>query len=251
MDNRGYAGRCRVEITLMREGKQWNLRRTLIRGVSGGNDAVLTDESGQEHPIREIMPQLDSVDAGEGTHIIFAPQATPLRRQPEDLTPFERTVFNHLGLAPPQSLLSQVDNFLIEQGLIEKDLGEKLTDARSRIDNQIADLERQRGRILGAPPWEGTLQPSFATSESKARALIEEITGKPPDQSLSGVSLAALIDYAEEALQDRRDQDQGGLEGQLSSLKKRLVLLGAFYNGQENTEKYLTEVQDFQSQTRH
>ena len=247
VDNRGYTGRCRVEITLMREGKQWNLRRTLIRGVSGGNDPVLTDDSGQEHPIREIMPQLDSLDAGEGTHIIFAPQANPLRRQPEDLTPFERTVFNHLGLASPQSLLSQVDNFLTVQGLIEKDLGEKLTDARSRIDNQIADLERQRGRILGAPPWEGALQPSVATSESKSRVLIEEITGKPSDQSLSGVSLAALIDHAEEALQGRRDQDQGGLEGQLADIKRRLAIQGYFCNIQESTAKYLTEVQGFQS----
>ena len=29
--NRDYPGRCRVDITLIREGKQLNLRRTLIR----------------------------------------------------------------------------------------------------------------------------------------------------------------------------------------------------------------------------
>ena len=34
---------------------------------------MLTDEQGHEHHIRDIMPQLDSVDAGEGMHIIFAP----------------------------------------------------------------------------------------------------------------------------------------------------------------------------------
>ena len=245
--NQGYARRCRVEITLMREGKQWNLRRTLIRGVSGGSDAVLTDELGQDQPIREIMPQLDSLDAGEGTHIIFAPQATPLRRQPEDLSSFARTVLNHLGLAAPQSLLSQIDNFLAEQELAEKNLGEKLNDARSRIDNQIAYLESQRGRILNSQPWEGDLPPSSAQSEGKARAIIQEITGKPPEGSLSGVSLTALIDYAEEALQGKRNQNQGELEGRLADVKKRLNTLGLFYTRQENIEKHQSEVQDFQS----
>ena len=245
--NQGYAVRCRVEITLMREGKQWNLRRTLTRGVSGGSDPVLTDEHGKDHPIREIMPQLDSVDAGEGTHIIFAPQATPLRRQPEDLTAFERTVFNHLGLALPQSLLSQMDNFLIEQELIEKALGEKLTDKRSQIENQIAALERQRGIILGSPPWEGDLQPSVSESENKARVLIEEVAGKPPDQSLSGVSLAALIDYAEDALQDRHDQSKGRLEGEIADVDKRLLWLDQFRKRQENIDTRQSDIQEAQS----
>ena len=87
--NRGYHTRCRVEVALIRDGKQWSLRRTLIRGVSGGNYAELTDEHGQNHPMRDVLPQLASLDAGEGTHIIFAPQSVPLRRQPSDLTPFE------------------------------------------------------------------------------------------------------------------------------------------------------------------
>ena len=110
--NRDYTGQCRVEISLVSDGKQWNLRRTVIRGVSGGNDAVLTDDQGKEHPIKEIMPILDSVDAGEGMHIIFAPQTGVLRRQPEDLSAFERTVFYHLGLTNPRSMLSQLDAFL-------------------------------------------------------------------------------------------------------------------------------------------
>ena len=69
--NRGYPSRCRVEVSLIRDGKQWNLRRTLIRGVSGGSDAELTDEHGQDHPIREVLPQLDSLGRwGGDTHYL-------------------------------------------------------------------------------------------------------------------------------------------------------------------------------------
>ena len=87
MANSEYGKRCRVEISLLRNGKEWKLRRTLIRGASGGSDPRLLDETGQERRISDIMPQLDSLDAGEGTHIIFAPQSAPLKRQPEDLKP--------------------------------------------------------------------------------------------------------------------------------------------------------------------
>ena len=119
VENQGYAGDCRVVITLTRGGKQWRLQRRLIRGASGGSDAELTDEHGTERSIREVMPQLDSVDAGEGTHIIFAPQAAPLRRQPDDLSSFERTVLAHLGLTHPRGLLSQLNGFLEHHQLVE------------------------------------------------------------------------------------------------------------------------------------
>ena len=82
----------------------------------------LTDRHGNRHPIREVMPQLDSVDAGEGTHVIFAPQSAPLRRQPEDLDPFEKTVFNYLDLTHPRALLSALEVFLEEQTVAEDDV---------------------------------------------------------------------------------------------------------------------------------
>ena len=128
----------------------WNLRRTLIRGVTGGSDPRLTDECGQEHNLGDIIPQLDSLDAGEGVHIIFAPQTARLRRQSEDLSAFERTVFNHLGIAHPRDLLSQMENFLVSQSLVEDDVGQELTGVRDRIDKRIVDLESQRGTILSA-----------------------------------------------------------------------------------------------------
>ena len=99
--NQHYSGDCRVTVKLTRDGEPWTLRRTLNLSTGNTSVPILTDQHGNRHLMREIMPQIDSVDAGEGTHIIFAPQSTPLRRQPEDLRPFERTVFNYLGLTHP------------------------------------------------------------------------------------------------------------------------------------------------------
>lgn len=147
VENRSHSGACRVILSLTRVEKRWNLQRTLIPGISGGSDATLTDEAGLEHRIREIMPQLDSVDAGEGTYIIFSSQATPLRRQPQDLTPFERTVFNHLGLTHPRSLLSEIDEFLVDQCLTEQRQGERLKEVRDEIDNQFTPLGREPAAV--------------------------------------------------------------------------------------------------------
>lgn len=231
--NQGYSGGCRVEITLKREGKEWNLRRSLIRGVSGGSDAALLDGHGQEHSIREIMPLLDSVDAGEGTHIVFAPQSAPLRRQPEDLTAFERTVFNHLGLTHPRVLLSHLKDFLSDQESTEGDLDERLTVLRKRLDTQIAQLEHQRGRILGAPPWSDVQAPTVTDSEGKTKALIENITGQSPDPLLSGTSLGALIEYATDALQGKEHQDQGAQHAALEKVRDRLRRLQKICQTQE------------------
>ena len=223
VDNRGYAAACRVILSLTRDNKPWNLRRTLIRGISGGSDATLSDESGQEHLIREIMPQLDSVDAGEGTYIIFSSQAAPLRRQPQDLTPFERTVFNHLGLTHPRSLLSEIDEFLVDQVHTEQSLGERLNDVREEINSQISSLENQRGIISSSPPWEGNQHPSRIQSEKKVKDLIAEVSGILSDESLAGVSLEGLIGHAEDALTNRQAQSE--LEKELEQIAEIRGLL--------------------------
>ena len=85
--NQHYLGDCCVTITLMRGGEPWTLRRTLNPGTGSSSETILTDQQGNSRFLREIMPKLESVDAGEGTHIIFAPQSAPLRRQPEDPRP--------------------------------------------------------------------------------------------------------------------------------------------------------------------
>ena len=246
--NQHYAGDCLVLITLVREGKHWNLRRRLNRGTTGGTDAELTDEQGHEHSIREVMPQLDSVDAGEGMHIIFAPQSSPLRRQPEDLTPFERTVFNYLGLTHPRAMLSHIDEFIESQQIYEDDLGGELTKARTEIDTQISDTRRIVGGIVSSPPWGDGRAPSVTESQNKARGLIEEITGNSLDQSLQGVSLYALIDSAQTSLGNRRTQDQSGLEKDAEEIAGRRKSVENLRAIRKSINDHRSTVQSIQSQ---
>ena len=149
--NQHYPGDCHVIVKLMRDGELWTLHRTLNLGTSSTSEASLIDQHGNRRPMREIMPQLDSVDAGEGTHIIFAPQSAPLRRQPDDLDSFERTVFNYLGLTHPRALLSNIEEFLRGQTEAEHELGEKLTEARKSIDLQISEVQTRRGPFSECP----------------------------------------------------------------------------------------------------
>ncbi len=223
--NQHYSGECRVTVELMRDGELWTLRRTLNLGTGSSSEPTLTDRHGNRHPIREVMPQLDSVDAGEGTHIIFAPQSAPLRRLPEDLDPFEKTVFNYLDLTHPRALLSNLEDFLEDQTEAEHELDVELTDARKNIDDQIAGEKTRRGHILNAPPWGTGPAPSIAGSEQKARSFIEDVTGSSPSDALEGLSLSALVGSAEESLGKRRTQDQGSLKKEaedLASSRERL-----------------------------
>lgn len=224
--NRSYTEACRVIIKLMRGQRQWSLRRTLIRGISGGSDAALLNEQGEECSIREIMPQLDSADAGEGTYIVFASQSPPLRRQPQDLTPFERTVFNHLGLTHPRSLLSQIDDFLSGQTLAEHELGITLNNIEEGINKQVQQVKVQQNFIFNSPPWGTDRVPSLSESETKAKALLADIIGKSSSQSLAGMSLESLIEQADNALKSKKSQTElinehkqiVGFRGKLESL---------------------------------
>ena len=231
--NQHYSGACRVTVSLMRDGEPWTLRRTLNLGTRNTSDPILTDQHGNSHRMGEIMPQLDSVDAGEGTHIIFAPQSAPLRRQPADIKPFERTVFNYLGLTHPRALLSNIEKFLEEQAEAEQKLGEELTETRKSIDVQITEVQTRRVHFLSSPPWGNGPPPSIPVSEQKARNFIEEVSGKPTDDDLVGLSLDALLEAAKELLDERRTQSQGSLEKSAAKLSKSrglLVNLRSFQN---------------------
>ncbi len=230
--NQHYSGNCRVTVKLMRDGEPWTLFRPLNLGTGRRAEAILTDKHGNRHQIREVMPQLDSVDAGEGTHIIFAPQSAPLRRQPEDLDPFERTVFNYLDLTHPRALLSNLEEFLVGQTEAEHKLDEQLTAARKSIDSQIAEEQTRRSNILNAPPWGTGPAPSRPASEQKARRFIEEVTGKPPGDDLEGLSLEALVDSAEESLGAKRTEGHGNLEKGLENLAKPRRRLEELRNSQ-------------------
>ena len=243
--NQRYAGNCRVTIKLMRDGEPWTLRRTLNLGTGGRSDPVLTDQNGNRRLIGDVMPQLDSVDAGEGMHIIFASQSAPLRRQPEDLDPFERTVFNYLGLTHPRVLLSNIKDFLKEQTEAEHKLDEELTKARNRIDGQIEDQQSRRRSILNVPPWGDGSVPSISASEQKARDFIKEVTGKPSD--LVGLSLEALLESADTSLGETRTQGQGSLEGEAKELAGTRARLETLRGRQIQATEQEATVQSIQS----
>ena len=229
--NSDYATRCRVEVSLLRDGKEWQLRRTLIRGASGGSDARLLDETGEERRISDIMPQLDSLDAGEGTHIIFAPQSTPLKRQPEDLKPFERTVYTHLGLTPARALMGHMEDFLSELRDEEETLDEDVSELRKRVDGRIASLEAERSVMLTAPPWGEGIAPTMIESEVKARQLVERVADAGDQPPPDGASVGALIQAAELALESRSAEQQATLQEKLELARARLGQLQELRDG--------------------
>ena len=107
------------------------------------------------------------------------------------------------------------------QAEAENELDEELTEARKSIDGQILEVRTSRGYILSAPPWGDGHPPSVAASEQKVRGFIGEVTGKPPDDDLVGLSLDALLESAEALLGERRTQDQSSLNRETAELARR------------------------------
>ncbi len=98
--NQWYPGTCRVEITFRKADKKYVLRRTLLKGVTGGNDPTLYDETGQIINLGDLLPHLDSVATGEGMHIVYTGQGSAGKRtSPENLSSFSRTVYAYAGLS--------------------------------------------------------------------------------------------------------------------------------------------------------
>ena len=233
VQNTGYGGECRVEIDLVRDEKEWQLRRILTPG-SGGSHAELFDADSKEHLIRAVLPQMGSLDAGEGAYIIFAPQSAPLRRQPENLKPFQRAIFDHLGLTRARALLDHLENFVKEQEDEEGSLNELVTETRKEVDGRIGDLERQRGRILSSPPWDGDLLPSSTDTESKVREWIRKITASDSGKDFEGFSSEALLDEAENILNNKVGLDRKPLEKSLEYIGNKLTRLEKIHGIQKN-----------------
>ena len=220
--NASYGGDCRVVINLSRNGRAWRLSRVLLPG-SGESRPELLDDSDQVQRIGDVLPQIDSLDAGEGTHIIFAAQSAPLGRPPEDLSPFEKTVIGHLGLTDASALMSHLETFAREQEEEENRLTSLVDDRRGKLTDRISELERQRGLILAAPPWDGELQPSIAETERKAKELIAEIVPAQSDEEVGTLGLDALVDKTERALDERLQLDQTPLVEELERLDRKLA----------------------------
>ena len=222
VDNLHYPGTCRVVIELVRGEDRYKLRRTLNPGAGSTSVPVLTDQYGKDVLLRSVLPQLTSVDAGEGTHIIFAPQSAPLTKQPEDIKPFERTIFNYLGLTHPRALMSNIDEFLIGETKSEEDFDKQLSAAHAVLDRELAGRQGDLGQILEAPPWDGNNIPSTAESEQKVRTFVREITDASPDEDgLAGLTLTPLLSRAQQALDEKKNQSQGNLEEEKSELEAR------------------------------
>lgn len=243
--NEGYGGDCRVEINFSApNGKQWDLTRILNAG-GGGSRAALFDKDGAEHGVRDVLPQLDSLNAGEGTHIIFSPQSAPLRRQPEDLTAFERTVFDHLGLKHPSAMLSHLDAFVHEQEDVENSLDGSISETRRQIDIRISELEDRRGRILGSQPWGSDHPPSMDQTKRKAENLIERIRTLGVAEDVSHFTLEALVDEVGLALEGAVSNRQP-LGQALEQLNEQLTRLESVRATQEDLveqKQDLTETQ--------
>ena len=86
-------------------------------------------------------------------------------------------------------------------------------------------MQRQRGAILEAPPWDGELLPSIAETEDKAKELIKEITPADPDGETSAMRLDALVDMADRALEKRIGLDRTPLAEDLAGLDQDLTEL--------------------------
>ena len=219
--NQGYiGGPCRVTLTFLHDDGTWKLKRTLMRGViGGGSEPVLTDDKGRVRNIRDVIPSLESADTGEGTHILYSSQSAPLRRQPTDLKPFNRTVLNHIGLLRVQSFGTHLDNFLSDQEDIENNFAREIQVRQDKLESYLMGLMDERRRILQTPPWGNDPVPTIDESEGRARSLIKEITGNAPER---GATLSALIEDAKESLVERRSNDLDTLSERLREIEDRI-----------------------------
>ncbi len=250
--NRHYKGDCRVTIKLVRGGDLITLRRILNLGAGSTSEATLKDQYGKVLQRRSILPQLDSVDAGEGTHIIFAPQSAPLTKQPADIDPFERTVFNYLGLTHPRALMSNIGEFLADQTEFEEKFDDELTGIRKKLDGQIADEQDRLTRILAAPPWDGNNIPSTLESTQRVRRFVQEITGtSPDDDGLTGLHLMSLLHRAQNALDEKQKLGPGDLEKEKSELEARRRRLQNVQNIEAQVADLAPQVEELRSRVQH
>lgn len=223
--NLHYSRTCRVSLKLRRDAKPWMLTRTLNLGTGSSTSYDLVDQRGNKRLRRDIMPRLDSADAGEGTHIIFASQSAPLRRLPDDLKAFEKAILSHLGLTRQRVLLDRLEKYMKNQEDTEHDLDKSLTKTQEDIERQLYHEKSLRNSIVDTPPWGSDPVPSIAMSEQKVRSFIHSVTDISVDDSTAGISLAALLDSAENSLQAISDADDDMLSRNAEVLDRRITQL--------------------------
>ncbi len=220
--NQNYAGACRVELSLNQGGRSYRLRRTLLRGVTGGTDARLFDESGQEQNLSEVMPQLDSAAAGEGMHLVFTAQAAKQKRAVEDLKPFERTLYSYLGLTDVRLAIDRLDKFVLEQDAALDHVGKKLGEAEHQLDLDVAAVEDARDAILANPPWGDETTPTVEQTRHKLLAFVREMAsltgaGEPPETA----DVEILCHIAERSVTEASSIDDASVTQELAQVEAR------------------------------
>lgn len=221
--NQSYAGDCRVELQMEQAARGWTLKRRLVTGTSETRPELL-DKQGQPHPLTSVLPELVSVPAGEGMHIIGKAQSAPLRRLPEDVSPFERTIYSYLGLADVRGAISRLEDFIELQETTEKELAEEVDKRKINIESELSRVTEQRDEIIKNPPWGAGSIPTQADTISRIEQFIKELSLGVTAQStpVGGLELGSLIREAE-ALVDRVSRaKRGDVESALRAVLEKL-----------------------------
>lgn len=243
--NQTYTGACRVEIGLTRGSQRLCLRRTAIRGQSGGSDAELFDEEDNTVPIRDVLPQLESAPAGEGMHVVYAAQAAPHRRQAEDLTPFERTVFAYLGLSDVPVLRQMLADFVNDQEDIENSLGAEVTGKYAEIQREIDELEDRREHYIESAPWGGGGVPDLERTAGRISDFCTELTGVTRERENLTDLIGQLADDLEQAKEADTEQLEEAKERAETTITRITDLLTRVENtGAVRIKRKLTEAME-------
>lgn len=221
--NQSYAGDCRVELQLEQAGREWTLKRRLVPGTSESRPELL-DEHGQPHPLTSVLPELVSVPAGEGMHIIGKAQSAPLRRLPEDVSPFERTIYSYLGLSDVRGAIIGLEKFMELQKATEKELDGKVDKMRINIETELSWFTKQRDEIIKNPPWGAGSIPTQADTISKIEQFIKELSlgMQAPSTPVGGLDLDPLMREAEALVERAGRAKKSEVEDALREILKKL-----------------------------
>lgn len=179
--NQWYTGTCRVKAGLETGTRLVRLNRSLTRGTGGKSVAELTDSSGAVLSITDTLPQLASVDAGEGMHVVYSAQFAALHRAAKDLKPFARTLYSYLGLSDVPVLLEELKEFISTHEEVEKGLGQDLAAARSAVESALADVSDQITRVVANAPWGSSRVPTPSETYDRIAKFNQELAGTLSD----------------------------------------------------------------------
>jgi hypothetical protein len=221
--NQTYAGDCSVELQIEQAIQEWTLKRRLMTGTSETR-AELLDKQGQPHPLASVLPELVSVPAGEGMHIIGKAQSAPLRRLPEDVSPFERTIYSYLGLADVRGVIIRLEDFIRLQETTEKELGEEVGKRKINTESELSRMIEQRDEIIKNPPWGTGSIPTQADTISKIEQFIKELSVGITSQStpVGGLELGSLIREAEALVERVSRASRSEVENALRATQEKL-----------------------------